>query len=66
MTANLECPELSKIVGILRINDFSLQKCVSEKLKNAYATSGLGDSFDIADYKAKDIVFPEVGNDKLV
>ncbi len=63
--ANLECPELSKILGILCINDFSLQKCVSDKLKNAYETSGLGVSFDVAEFKPGDMVFPEVGNDKL-
>ncbi len=65
MTANLECPELNKIQGVLRINDFSLQKCESDKLKSAYESSGLGNSFDIADYKAGDMVFPVVGNDKL-
>ena len=65
MTANIECPELSKIVGVLRINDFSLKKCVSDKLQKAYDSSGLGISFDVAEYKAEDLIFPEVGNDKL-
>lgn len=65
MTAKLECPELNKIIGILRINDFSLLKCVSDNLKNAYEASGLGKPFDVADYNPKDLVLPVIENDKL-
>ena len=65
MAKNLECPELKKIRGVLRIEDFSVLKCVSNKLREAYELSGLGKPIDEMKYKPQEFTHINVGNDKL-
>ena len=66
MMNNLDCPEVKKLQGVIKIDDFSLLKCHSDKLKVAYKTSGLGGDFSVADFSPKDIAFPDVSNDNQV
>ena len=65
MMDNLDCPEVNKLQGVIKINDFTLQKCHSDKLEKAYEASGLGKPFDVSDYNQDDLVLPDISNDKL-
>lgn len=65
MISKLDCPEIKSIIGILKINDFTLQKCISDSLQSAYESSGLGMPVDVKLLAPADFKLPLVGNDKL-
>ncbi|MEZ5199339.1 MAG: AMP-binding protein [Bacteroidales bacterium] len=65
MAANMDCPELHKLLGVLRINDFSLLKCVSDNLIYAYEASALGKPVVGSELQPADFKLPIVANDKL-
>lgn len=65
MLDQLDCPEVKSLIGVLKINDFSLQKCYSEELAKAYEATGLGKAFDIEDFDPTKISFPTILNDNL-
>ena len=62
---DLECPDVNKLIGVLRINDFSLQKCHTDKLTDAYEASALGKLIDSGDHQFANLNLPIIGNDKL-
>jgi len=43
MISLLQCKEVSKLEGIIKINDFSLQKCYTDQLAKAFDVSGISD-----------------------
>lgn len=61
----LDCPEVNKLIGVLKINDFSLQKCKTEKLTNAFKAAGLDEAADLKNYNPGTFVLPKIPNDKL-
>lgn len=64
MMDSINCSEFEKLQGIIKINDFSLLKCYSDKLLKAYEDSGLDKLLDLDDSSSKDISFPDVSNNK--
>jgi long-chain acyl-CoA synthetase len=66
MMDNLDCPEVKKLQGVIKIDDYSLKECHSDKLKDAFETAGFGGDFNVADFSPKDMVFPDIKNDKQV
>ena len=62
---DLECPDVTKLKGVLRINDFSIQKCHADELIGAFEASGLEKPIDVDDYQGSELVFPVIENDKL-
>lgn len=64
MMDSINCSEFEKLQGIIKINDFSLLKCYSDKLLKAYEGSGLDKPLDLDDSSSKDISFPDVSNNK--
>lgn len=65
MITKMDCPEITAIIGILKISDFSLQKCISDKLNEAWQTSGLSEPFEVSKFNRDDFVLPDVPNNKL-
>lgn len=65
MLEHLDCPEVKRLIGVLKIKDFSLQKCYSENLEKAYKSSGLGKPLNVKGYDAEKIVFPFIANKLL-
>jgi long-chain acyl-CoA synthetase len=63
--ANLDCPEVDKLQGVLKIEDFSLQKCIDDKLKTAWVKSGLGNPDDLSGFTSDDFKIADVSNEKL-
>ncbi len=61
---SIDCSEVKKIQGVIKINDFSLLKCYSDKLVKAYEDSGLGKDLNLVEYSPKDLIFPDISNDK--
>ena len=64
MMDNLDCPEVKKLHGVIKIDDYSLKECHSGKLKKAFETTGFGEDFNVTDYDPKDLAFGEISNDK--
>lgn len=64
MMDSLDCPDVGKLQGIIKINDFSLIKCHSDQLIKAYEASELGKVINVADYSPRDMVLPDISNDK--
>ena len=64
MMDSIDCPEMKKLKGVISVNDFSLLKCYSDKLVKAYKTSELGKVLNLVDYSPKDMVFPDISNNK--
>ncbi len=62
--ANIDCAEVKKLQGVIKINDFSLLKCHSDNLVKAYEASELGKALNLTDYSPKDLIFPDISNDK--
>ena len=60
----IDCIAVKKLQGVIKINDFSLLKCYSDKLVKAYKTSKLDKEINLTEYSPKDLVFPDVLNDK--
>ncbi len=61
----LDCSELNKLFGVLKIEDFSLVKCKSDELINAFEKSELGKKIDASKSKSTDLDIPEITNEKL-
>ena len=66
MMDNLDCPEVRKVQGVIKIDDFSLHACHSDKLKDAFESIGFGGDFNIADFSPKEMDFPEIPNKNQV
>jgi len=60
----IDCIAVKKLQGVIKINDFSLLKCYSDKLVKAYKASKLDKEINLTEYSPKDLVFPDVLNDK--
>jgi len=63
--ANLECPEVDKLYGVLKIEDYTLHKCVDNKLQLAYEKSGVGTPVEKESLKAEDFNVADISNEKL-
>ncbi|RLC24158.1 MAG: long-chain fatty acid--CoA ligase [Deltaproteobacteria bacterium] len=61
----IDCSDLDKLYGILKIDDYSLLKCKTENLTNAYEKSELGKIIDATNVKPSDLNLPEIPNDNL-
>ena len=64
MMERIDCTEVKKLQGVLKINDFSLLKCYSDKLVKAYKSSGLDKALNLTEYSPKDMVLPDILNNK--
>ena len=64
MMERIDCTEVKKLQGVLKINDFSLLKCYSDKLVKAYKFSRLDKALNLTEYSPKDMVLPDILNNK--
>ncbi len=64
MMDDLDCAAVKKMFGVIKIDDFSLLKCYTGKLEDAYEISGLATVPDVSDFRPADITFPDIPNDR--
>ena len=62
---DLKCEELKNLRGILKINDYSLHKCHSDTLTQAYDKSGLKDGMPAKEHPLSSFNFPNISNERL-
>lgn len=65
MIGSLKCPEVEKLHGVIQINDFTVQKCKTDRLIEAFKTSGLSDKRDEKEWKPGDFKMDGIPNDHL-
>lgn len=61
----LDCSSLTKLYGVLKIEDFSMLKCKSDELSNAFENADLGKPIDVTKIRSSDLIIPEISNDQL-
>lgn len=61
----LDCSQLKKLLGVIKIENFSIVKCQSDTLSKAFEKSALEQPMDASKKKPGDFDIPKISNDQL-